>query len=1477
SDPVPVENPLLEGKKPTTSTPANGTAYAVGETITYTITVTNTGNVPVIDIVLKDDKTGQTFTVGTLQPGKSYEVTTVTYTVTETDAAAGSVTNTAIATGKGPNNEEVTDSDSVTDKVRTYGDVSGLSITKVISVDTGAGEEVTAAMNADTFSFTVTGPTDLYTALNNGNTTGDVSVSYEIYSDNGTTYVTNGTAAVNSSTNSFTISGVTNGQTVIVTTKLPTGDYTVTEAPDNSSAANTYSYTVSIQGGSAGSTASTSATETLTNGGTVSYTATNTPDMTTVTVTKSWVDGDGNALASSLIPVSLTVSLSGTAGSGNSATTYSGSATLTTVNSWTYTFTSLPNTNGAGETYTYTVSETVPKGFTAASGSISGSTVTVAAVAGTSGYTAELVNEKDSVDPEDPEKTHMATTVASIVNGTETQTVAVGTEITYTISYYNNNNTSATVTVTDTLPTGLEYVSSQVNSVDADPTVTTTSDNLKCYTWTITNVAPFTSGTVTVVVKVTEDAGSDETGTPTLTNTATVQIGNATAVETTDTVSVHNPKLSVTKTVTSTPASLEGYALGETITYTITVKNTGNVDLYNITVEDELVGKTNGSELTYAGSLAPDASTTFDVEYAVTADDVAAGTVTNAVTAEAVDTDGEEVTDTADVTVDTREYGAPGGLTITKTISVSSGDVTDEMNADTFTFTVTGPTDLYTSLNRGGSTGDVTIDYTVSSAGSSGSEQRTTTLTSGSRSFTISGIKNGETVTITTALPTGSYTVTETTDSGNTYTYTVRINDGISAIGTASASATLEKDSTVSYTATNVPETTTVSVTKVWNDNDDAYGLRPTSVTVYVKNGTDIGDTLTISGSTWTATSKNLPKYDSARNLITYTVEEESVSGYNTSYTTLSAGSYQITNTLDAGSLTITKNVVSPNTTIASDTTFTVRVYGFTSASAGKTVTAAVKNSDGSSGTDISGTVTKDTGTTGAATGTTNYYVEFTLLAGQTLTLSSLPVGSYTVVETGTSGSYSWTTTYDAADGIYTVTTGDTAAAVITNTITGTVVLNGTKTWNDGSNLNNSHDNASEIVLKVSRKSAKADSKRETLTEDTDYVVVWDGNSYKIYASSSSDGNSGITYTELPKYDSGGYLYTYTVSEEINSSYVYTTTSSTSGDGLTTDFTNTIQNPGKAVKVENGGTCAAVGDILTYTIVYKNFSTTALGEFTIVDTLDSSVTYVADSYTVVNTTADATASLSVGTGSPTTLTWTISGLGAGEMVTVTFQAKVTSVPAGGSIENTAVANGFDTNTVTTPVSQITISGTKTWEDSEDTSARPTYPNLTIYLLENDSTAQIETQRDDSTDSYYIEWTQKDKYTWTYTISNVPKYDSNGDEITYTVVEEVPDGYTASSETETGETDSDGNVTEADFTNTYQNPSKKVDQTSAAVGDTLTYTITYYNNSDDTLTSVEIIDDLDTNVKYLFSTVKVDGTEMTPTPVSESGATVTWTV
>ena len=77
--------------------------YVPGESITYKITVKNTGNVTLKNIVITDDLTGDKFDpIVSLEPGAEKELIPKAYVVTEADVKAGKVVNEATGTADNP-------------------------------------------------------------------------------------------------------------------------------------------------------------------------------------------------------------------------------------------------------------------------------------------------------------------------------------------------------------------------------------------------------------------------------------------------------------------------------------------------------------------------------------------------------------------------------------------------------------------------------------------------------------------------------------------------------------------------------------------------------------------------------------------------------------------------------------------------------------------------------------------------------------------------------------------------------------------------------------------------------------------------------------------------------------------------------------------------------------------------------------------------------------------------------------------------------------------------------------------------------------------------------------------------------------------------------------------------------------------------------------------------------------------------------
>ena len=122
----------------------------------------------------------------------------------------------------------------------------------------------------------------------------------------------------------------------------------------------------------------------------------------------------------------------------------------------------------------------------------------------------------------------------------------VGDQLTYTISYKNTEDTASTVTITDKVPTGTEFV-----SADSGGTLNKESGIV---TWTLSEVKPGATGEVTMTVKVVSGAET------TVENTASVQIGQNGPTVSTNTESTEIDESE--RTITITPADIIVYTGG---------------------------------------------------------------------------------------------------------------------------------------------------------------------------------------------------------------------------------------------------------------------------------------------------------------------------------------------------------------------------------------------------------------------------------------------------------------------------------------------------------------------------------------------------------------------------------------------------------------------------------------------------------------------------------------------------------------------------------------------------------------------------------------------------------------------------------------------------------------------------------------------------------------------------------------------------
>ena len=265
-------------------------------------------------------------------------------------------------------------------------------------------------------------------------------------------------------------------------------------------------------------------------------------------------------------------------------------------------------------------------------------------------------------------------------------------------------------------------------------------------------------------------------------------------------------------------------------------------------------------------------------------------------------------------------------------------------------------------------------------------------------------------------------------------------------------------DTTINgYNITNTYTTTTkVEGTKTWIDYENKDNTRPESITVnLLKNGTKVDSKVVTAANGWKYEFTNLDKYDENNNLILYTVKEDKVNNYDTTI-----NGYNITNTY-----TTTTKVEGTKTWIDYENKDNTRPESIT--------VNLLKN-----GTKVDSKV---------VTAANGWKYEFTNLdkydENNNLIL-------YTVKEDKVNN-------YDTTINGYN----------ITNTYTTTTKVEGTKTWIDYENKDNTRPES--ITVNLLKNGTKVDSK-----------VVTAANGWK------------YEFTNLDKYDENNNLITYTITED---------------------------------------------------------------------------------------------------------------------------------------------------------------------------------------------------------------------------------------------------------------------------------------------------------------------------------------------------------
>lgn len=227
------------------------------------------------------------------------------------------------------------------------------------------------------------------------------------------------------------------------------------------------------------------------------------------------------------------------------------------------------------DTATYTVNATV----TASSGSIA-NTVTVAPPS----WLTDATPANNSATDTD---TVVAAADLSITK-TAVGAFSVGSNASYTLTARNNGPQSAagTITVSDTLPAGLTYVS----ATGTGWTCSHSSGTVTC-----TRSGPVTSGTTLPAITLTVAVGA--AAAPSVVNTATVASSTTLDPDTTDNSSSATTAVTVPTDLTIAKSHTGNFTQGQSGTYSITVTNSGGVaSSGTVTVTDTLpAGLTPGA------------------------------------------------------------------------------------------------------------------------------------------------------------------------------------------------------------------------------------------------------------------------------------------------------------------------------------------------------------------------------------------------------------------------------------------------------------------------------------------------------------------------------------------------------------------------------------------------------------------------------------------------------------------------------------------------------------------------------------------------------------------------------------------------------------------------------------------------------------------------------------------------------------------
>jgi uncharacterized repeat protein (TIGR01451 family) len=668
---------------------ANGNGRTdAGDTITYTFSVENSGTVTIENVTVSDPKLGLTdaaVTPSTLAPGETGTAEAVTYTLTQADIDAGEVENTATASGTPPGGgDPVTAEDTITTPVESS---PALTLTKTAGevVDangngrTDAGDTITYSFSVEnTGAVTIDNVTvsDPKLGLTDAAVTPSTLAPGETGTAEAVTYtLTQADIDAGEVENTATASGTPPGggdpvtaEDTVTTPVEGAPELTLTKSAGAVEDANgngrtdagdtiTYSFSVENSGTVTIENVTVSdpklgLTDAAVTPSTLAPGETGTAEAVTYTLTQADIDAG---------EVENTATASGTPPGGGDPVTAEDTVTTPVEGAPELTLTksagAVEDANGNGRT---DAGDTITYSFSVENtGSVTISNVTV--------------------DDAKVGLTDAAVTPGTLAPG-ETGTASA----TYTLTQAdidageveNTATASGTppgggdpVTAEDTVTTPVEGVAElTIEKRAGEPSGSTVGSTID-YTFTVTN-----TGTVTLTGVMVEDAleGVEVSGGPVDLAPGQVDTTTFTARYTLTQDDLNRGEVVNSATATGTPpgggepvksdpsevttpldpkAELtlvkragepSGNTAGSTISYTFEVTNTGDVNIENITLSDDLAGvEISGGPIERLEPGQTD-STTFTARYTLTQEDIERGEVVNSATVTGTPTNGDE-------------------------------------------------------------------------------------------------------------------------------------------------------------------------------------------------------------------------------------------------------------------------------------------------------------------------------------------------------------------------------------------------------------------------------------------------------------------------------------------------------------------------------------------------------------------------------------------------------------------------------------------------------------------------------------------------------------------------------------------------------------------------------------------------------------------------------------------------------------------